>query len=1078
MQTKFSPSINIVRDFENEINYIPTSNSDRIFSQIIKDYVVGTRAFTIIGSYGSGKSAFLLALEQYLNGKEEYFKALNGEFRDNYQFEFMNIVGEYSSIVDTFANKLKTKNIIFSNKFIFKELDKYYNLLTDKNKCLVIVLDEFGKFLEFASNNNPERELYFIQQLAEYANDSKKNILFITVLHQSFDEYARNLKKVQRQEWEKVKGRLKEITFNEPVEQLLLLAAKRIENKNFQVPKNLKLVELLKTIQSSKVFPLRTELSIELAKKLYPFDILSAAILTHALQQYGQNERSLFTFLESDDYLGLKCFDKNNEPYYNLCSVYDYLSNNYSTLLTTKYNPHFFQWRAIQYSIDRIEATVDKNCVEAIKLVKIIGLLNIFARAGSIIDIEFLINYTNLSIGIKGVKPIITDLENKKIIRFLSYKKQFILFEGTDLDIENAIEQAATKVSELTDIITPLRYHFSFPYIVAKSVQYIFGTPRFFQFYFSDNPIEKKPEGQIDGIINLIFTEKLNKENVIEYSRKINEAILFGVYQNTERIKNVLFEIRKTNYVIENIVDDRVAQRELKNILEFQKQKLNQHVLNKLYESSNDIDWIYNGQEIDIINRARFNQILSEICEKVYFKTPVFKNELINREKIPSAISKARKNLIEALINNWDKEDLGFRRDEFPPEKSIYLALLKNTGIHRKNGEGYILGEPTELSFKPLWEASEAFLYSTKVVRKNLNEFLEILNSKPFKLKKGLIDFWIPIYLFVRRNDYALFSENRFIPELNSDVFDLIVKKPKNFYLKAFNIDGVKLDLFNKYRSFLKQKYKNKITHKSFIETIKPFLTFYQTLPEYSKITHKLSKDALSIKEAILKSTDPEKTFFEDFPTALGYSLIKLNDSKKALEDFFIQLQNTIQEIRICYDGLIDRVEKFIFHEFEIDKYNYPDYKKEIQNRFVSIKKYLLLPHQLNFLSSINSSLNDKSAWISSITQSLLGKSLEKINDDEEEMLFKQMSKIRLELDNFTEFSKLNIDIKKEDLIKIEITSLSKGRNEKTIRIPKIKSKQKNELNKKIKNVLSSDRTTNIEILLNILNEQLKNEKN
>ena len=84
---------------------------------------------------------------------------------------------------------------------------------------------------------------------------------------------------------------------------------------------------------------------------------------------------------------------------------------------------------------------------------------------------------------------------------------------------------------------------------------------------------------------------------------------------------------------------------------------------------------------------------------------------------------------------------------------------------------------------------------------------------------------------------------------------------------------------------------------------------------------------------------------------------------------------------------------------------------------------------------------------------------------------------MRMELDNYTEFSKLNIDIKKEDLIKIEITSLSKGRNEKTIRIPKIKSKQKNELNKKIQNVLSSDRTINIEILLNILNEQLKNEK-
>lgn len=37
------------------------------------------------------------------------------------------------------------------------------------------------------------------------------------------------LTEVQRQEWNKVKGRFQEIVFNEPVEQLLYLAARRIK---------------------------------------------------------------------------------------------------------------------------------------------------------------------------------------------------------------------------------------------------------------------------------------------------------------------------------------------------------------------------------------------------------------------------------------------------------------------------------------------------------------------------------------------------------------------------------------------------------------------------------------------------------------------------------------------------------------------------------------------------------------------------------------------------------------------------------------------------------------------------------
>jgi len=38
------------------------------------------------------------------------------------------------------------------------------------------------------------------------------------------ESYAYSLSKTQQQEWTKVKGRFREITFNEPVEQLLFLA--------------------------------------------------------------------------------------------------------------------------------------------------------------------------------------------------------------------------------------------------------------------------------------------------------------------------------------------------------------------------------------------------------------------------------------------------------------------------------------------------------------------------------------------------------------------------------------------------------------------------------------------------------------------------------------------------------------------------------------------------------------------------------------------------------------------------------------------------------------------------------------
>ena len=220
-----------------------------------------------------------------------------------------------------------------------------YHSIENKNKVLFIFIDEFGKFLEYASQNNPEDELYFLQQLAEFCNNPKHNIVLITTVHQSLESYAYSLTNTQKQEWIKVKGRFREITFNEPVEQLLFLASEYVAENFKSNSSNKEIEKCLKLTTDTKAFNFNTNFLKDIAFKLYPLDILSANILTLALQRYGQNERSLFSFLESSDHTGLAKFDKQDNPFYNLSNVYDYLNFNFYSFLTSKYNPDFSSWR-------------------------------------------------------------------------------------------------------------------------------------------------------------------------------------------------------------------------------------------------------------------------------------------------------------------------------------------------------------------------------------------------------------------------------------------------------------------------------------------------------------------------------------------------------------------------------------------------------------------------------------------------------------------------------------------------------------------------------------------------------------
>ncbi|UWN58623.1 hypothetical protein [Alistipes indistinctus] len=135
-----------------------------------------------------------------------------------------------------------------------------------------------------------------------------------------------------------------------------------------------------------------------------------------------------------------------------------------------------------------------------------------------------------------------------------------------------------------------------------------------------------------------------------------------------------------------------------------------------------------------------------------------------------------------------------------------------------------------------------------------------------------MIDLWLPIYLIIKKNEYSLYSDQGiFIPNINREVLDILQKTPSNYQIKAFNVEGVKLDLFNRYREALSLSQDDEFTTASLIETIRPFLVFYKKLNKYTKQTKRLKKTTLLFRDVLAVAKDPEKTFFEDLPHALGF---------------------------------------------------------------------------------------------------------------------------------------------------------------------------------------------------------------
>lgn len=1063
---KFSTSVNIERDSDKTFNYIVTANAKQAIGKIVDSFTAGIHSFCLIGSYGTGKSSFLLALEQCLSGKafDNPLIKNKGQFNGFTKFRFVNIVGDYQPLIELLQTHVQPVTSKKGN--IFATLDDLYAKCQNDKTFLVMVIDEFGKVLEHAAKNNPEKEMYFLQKFCEYVNDTNKNILLLTTLHQGFNAYAKDLKLEQKQEWTKVKGRIQDIVFKEPIEQLLNLAATKIADKR-EASSNEAIHQLYELAIKSKFA--NDNLKPDVVSALYPMDIFAAYILTQANQRYGQNERTLFSFLEATGDDSIANFSASENHLYNLVNVYDYVQYNFHSSLT-EVNSDSANWSAIKIAIERVEGLpLEESDIEtAIELVKVVGLLNIFASSATKIDSDFLAQYARLSMGVNDILPLMSKLEKAQIIRFAKYKSKYILFEGTDVDIEMGLYNASLECKRTDDYIDNLKQLFTFRISIANAHYYRTGTPRYFEYQITDEPITKVRQGEIDGIIDLIFAKDNGCSVIIDkcLSQK-GIAVAYCIFKNAQEIIDYIFEIDKLYWVRDFYIkdeNDKVAHKEIENLVEYEKSLLNKSVTDSLF--SDNVQWVFNGECIDSIRSQKdLMKFLSVISDTIYSATPVFKNELINKHRPSGTMSVARQNYLTALIENSGKEDIGFDKDKFPPEKSIYLTMLKSTGIHNDNG----FSEPIESSFLPLWKCCMNFLKSAQQKQRKIGELASILSEPPYGIKQGFIEFWLPTFLIIKKEDYALYSGDSFIPFINREVLDLLYRNPNGLSVKSFSVEGIKQVFFDKYREAVNLN-KSELNGNTFIETIRPFLTFYRRLNIYAQTTKDISSEAKKFRDVISRATDPEATFFEQLPEALGFREVVLTQNPEAIESFVTVLQNAIRNLRSCYEDYVRSIEQHILKALRIKETDFASYKPIIDKRYQMVKASLMPNDIKNFHSRLIGQYDNRTLWIESVCYAVLNKPLEKIKDTEKAFLLTSLQDRLFQLDDYVEMHKTD----NEAVVRLHITQNKEGSITKQVVVPQESIEEVSQLEQKIENMLSADNIVNVAALINLIKKKLQ----
>ncbi|MBK6883721.1 MAG: hypothetical protein IPH05_12390 [Flavobacteriales bacterium] len=189
--------------------------------------------------------------------------------------------------------------------------------------------------------------------------------------------------------------------------------------------------------------------------------------------------------------------------------------------------------------------------------------MQLFGAQGASLDDKFLTAYGKAVWGEKGIAEQMRELVNKKLVLFVKHRASYRMTEGTDLDFEAALHEASGQVEEIANLVEKVKLHFNRQHVLAKEVTYRTGTPRVFEYVLSEQPIDEKPKGAVDGFINLVFNERLSENKLKEHSAGTEEAIAYGLFKHTDAIRECLMSIERAQRVIDQNEEDQVAVKEL-----------------------------------------------------------------------------------------------------------------------------------------------------------------------------------------------------------------------------------------------------------------------------------------------------------------------------------------------------------------------------------------------------------------------------------------------------------------------------------------------------------------------------------
>lgn len=1039
---RFLRSVNLERDFGDSQaldGYISTPETSRYLERIGRSLrpESGERAWRITGDFGSGKSSFALVLANLLGhpssalppgikklrndlglrpGAPQLLPVLVTGAREPLAFAVLRSL--HASLARSLdgRKKLQAKDTIaeilvrgeVADREALELLEFAASELVAKGLFggILLIIDELGKSLEFAALHPEKQDVYFLQSLAEGSSrSSAAPIYLLGLLHQGFAEYAEKLSSTSQLEWAKVSERFSEITFSQPLGQVATLIAAALSLKEDNATlwgwKGRAKEDMAAAIDLGIFGPTAAKSALaQLAPELYPLHASVIPVLTKFFRRFGQNERSLFSFLLSSEPFALQDFatrEAGPEDVYRLADFYDFAACNFAHRLSGQsFRSH---WNHIEARV----RTAEDESKETQLLLKTIGILNVVSSP-ELYPTEALLE---LAMGSSpGLSKLLKKLCGRGVI-FNRGQKGYSLWPHASVNLEQRIEEAREKIIHPEPIAHVVREKLDSRPIVARRHYIRTGNLRHFEIRFvtarefasETNGI--KPIHPADGVVCVVLCESASERQQAEISAAslgdIRDLIV-AISAPLESLASCSLELERWLWVereTSELKDDRFAAEEVSRQVAASRQLLETRIQDFVgfrtglpSDSGSTIAWFHLGKSIPALEGdISLQTFLSDLCDKTFDLSPLVRNELVNRYAISSAAAMARQKLFKCMLNQATLPLLGIPEDKAPPEKSMYLSVLEAGRIHRKELDAWRIAFPEPgddpLNIRPALDAIMARLEEQPDRRVPVSELYDLLRSAPFGVRDGLIPILLLTVFIVHETEIAIYEDNIFQPEVEENLMMRFARRWETFEFQLCRITGVRKALIAQLASVVEA---DSAESSQLLAIVRPLYLFVAGLPDYARNTDQLSAETIALRKAIEAAREPADLVFNGIPEAMNLAVkgkAELDPKKLAA-----RLSQSICELRRCFPELQARMSVAIREAFKFDG-SLDDFRQSISGAAETVIVGIGDPDFRAFCLKLIDAENAEAEWLESFG-SLLTRCPPSRWKDRDELVFRE----------------------------------------------------------------------------------------